>query len=567
MEFFLGEGKNIQMKNWKEKVSMEQFKNMIEVLNTSIDAYLYIYDLQNDYYCISPNALERFRIPASEFGNASEVISGFTYYADVQVLKEDLELIRQNQTTSHDLQYRWLDNNNNAIWINCRGIVLHDDDDKPKYLIGAINEIGNKQKADNISGLLGEVGLQSDFLRYYDEETGGFVLRLGIDNFKEINDNKGTEYGDMILRKTADCIAAVISPGQTSYRIVADEFIVLDCTGRTIADAIALYNQIHEKINQFIAENGYEVFYTLSAGILDLALVKQRSYSNIMTCVGFALNEAKEHGRNRYFLFAEEDYQKFLYEHKLLKSMRHAINSKFEGFETYFQPIMNLQKGGLSGAETLLRFTLDTGECISPSKIVPLLEMSGLIIPIGKWILENAVKACSEIRKVLPDFRVSVNISYVQVLKSDILSDILETLNRYGLDSGGIMIELTESGFLEADENFMAFCDGLKKHHIPLALDDFGTGYSNFRYLAELYPNFVKIDRSFTLKALNSTYEYQLLRHMADMIHSIDLRICIEGVETEDEFTKISGISPDCIQGYYFGRPCNLETFRKRYLK
>lgn len=555
------------MKNWKEKVSMEQFKNMIEVLNTSIDAYIYIYDLEDDYYCISPSALNRFKIPKSEFGNATEVIAGFTYYADIQALTEDLEHIRQNKSSSHDLQYRWLDYNDNAVWINCRGIVLHDDNDNPKYLIGAINEIGNKQKADNISGLLGEVGLQADFLKYYKEETGGFILRLGIDNFKEINDNKGTEYGDMILRKTADCIASVILPEQRSYRIVADEFVVLDSAGRKVEDAIALFNQIHEKVNEFIAENGYEVFYTLSAGILDLSLVSQRSYSNIMTCVGFALNEAKEHGRNRYFIYREEDYEEFLYQHELLKQMRHAVNSEFEGFKTYFQPIMNLQKKRLGGAETLLRFSLENGEQIEPSRFVPLLEMSGLIIPVGKWILEQAVWACSEIRKIIPDFRVSVNISYVQVLKSDILEDILDVLKRYKLDSSGIMIELTESGFLEADENFVAFCDGLKEHHIPLALDDFGTGYSNFRYLAELYPNFVKIDRSFTLKALKSTYEYQLLQHMSDMIHSIDLRICIEGVETEDELNKISGIRPDCIQGYYFGKPCNFETFQKLYLK
>lgn len=555
------------MKNWKEKVSMEQFKNMIEVLDTSIDAYIYIYDLEHDYYCISPSALDRFKIPESEFSNASEVITGFTYYADIPALNEDLERIRQNKSASHDLQYRWLDNQNNAVWINCRGIVLHDDNDKPKYLIGAINEIGNKQKADNISGLLGEVGLQADFLRYYNEETGGFILRLGIDNFKEINDNKGTEYGDMILRKTADCIASVILQEQRSYRIVADEFVVLDTSGRTVEDAIALYSQIHEKVNEFIAENGYEVFYTLSAGILDLRLVRQSSYSHLMRCAGFALNEAKAHGKNRYFIFKQEDYDEFLYEHKLLKQMRHKINSGFEGFEVYFQPIRNLQKQYLSGAETLLRFSLENGESVAPAKFVPLLEESGLIIPIGKWILEKAVQACSEFRKIIPDFRVSVNISYVQVLKSDILEDILDVLKRYELDSSGIMIELTESGFLEADENFVTFCDGLKAHHIPLALDDFGTGYSNFRYLAELYPNFVKIDRSFTLKALKSTYEYQLLQHMSDMIHSIDLRICIEGVETEDELNKISGIGPDCIQGYYFGKPCNFENFKKLYLK
>ena len=108
---------------------------------------------------------------------------------------------------------------------------------------------------------------------------------------------------------------------------------------------------------------------------------------------------------------------------------------------------------------------------------------------------------------------------------------------------------MTESGFLESDENFIDFCQGLKEHGIPLALDDFGTGYSNFHYLYNISPNTIKIDRSFTLKALKNDYEYNLLRHMSDMTHSIDLNFCIEGIETKEELEKICGISPDYIQG------------------
>ena len=190
-----------------------------------------------------------------------------------------------------------------------------------------------------------------------------------------------------------------------------------------------------------------------------------------------------------------------------------------------------------------------------------MLEESGLIIPVGRWILYRALEACKEIQKVIPGFRVSVNVSYVQVLRSNILEDIIEGIKKYELAPSSLLIELTESGFLEENTNFIRFCEGLKEYGIPLALDDFGTGYSNFHYLSHLTPHTIKIDRSFTLKALKNDYEFGLLQHMADMTHSIDSKFCIEGIETKEELTKICKMGPDYIQGYYFGKPCAYESF------
>ena len=146
------------------------------------------------------------------------------------------------------------------------------------------------------------------------------------------------------------------------------------------------------------------------------------------------------------------------------------------------------------------------------------------------------------------------------------LGEILMGLKRYNLEPESIMIELTESGFLEENAHFLEFCEGLRKYEIPLALDDFGTGYSNFHYLTTLNPKTIKIDRSFTLKALNSMEEYTLLQYMVDMSHSMRLKLCIEGIETEQELKIISGIGPDYIQGFYYGRPSNFENFQRDYI-
>ena len=543
------------------RISIEQFKNIIDILNPCMDDYLYIYDLQNDYYCISSSAVNRFQMPAVQFHNVCENLSNVSYGADFKIVEEDIQLIRNGQKDFHNIQYRWIDRDNKPVWINCRGSVTHDENGRPEFLVGCINEIGMKQKADNVSGLLGEYSLQQEMKDCNYKRLSGFMLRLGIDNFKEINENKGMEYGDMILSKTAECIESVILPDQKLYKIVADEFIVIDLLGRSVDEAHRLYDEIRRRIDYFIEDNGYDVFFTISAGILDFDGVENQTYFNVMKLSEFALNEAKNNGRNRHYIYEKTDYREFLRKRELLQIIRHSVEKDFEGFEAYYQPIVDIKEKRLYCAETLMRFKSEQTGPVPPMEFIPLLEESGLIIPVGRWILEESMAACARIQQEIPDFKVSVNLSYVQVLKSNVLSDILAGVEKYKLAPDSIIVELTESGFFEANTNFMNFCEGLKRNGIPLALDDFGTGYSNFHYLYNLSPNTIKIDRSFTLKALQNDYEYNLLQHMADMTHSIDTKFCIEGIETEQELRKICNMGPDYIQGYYFGKPCPLYQF------
>lgn len=547
-------------------ITVEEFHKIIDILNPCMDDYLYILDLQKDYYCISEDAVKRFRLSASWFDHAGEQLNDLVYPEDREVLNADLERINHQGQNVHNLQYRWLGKDGKPIWINCRGSVLRDQEGNAEFLVGCINEIGIAQKADNVSGLLRAENLQEEIGSAADGRLKGFLIYLGIDNFKEINENKGLEYGDMIIARTAECIQSVLLPGQKLYRVVADEYIVLDSENRTVQEAIALYQEIRSKIDRFIEEQHYEVFYTISAGILDFGLVKEHEYHNLMKLSEFALNEAKNRGKNKYYLYNTEDYLAFLHKKELTSLMLQAINHDFEGFEAYFQPIMDVKADKLCRAETLLRFHTEKLGMVSPAEFIPLLEESNLIIPVGRWVLEQAMAACARIRKDIPDFRISVNLSYIQILKSNVLEDIQKGLEKYQLQPESVIMELTESGFLESNSLFASFCEGLKEQGIPLALDDFGTGYSNFHYLFHLNVHTIKIDRTLTVKALHNQFENNLLRHMSDMVHDIDLKICIEGIETKDELEEIGKIDPDYIQGYYYGRPCPLDRFLEQYV-
>lgn len=204
---------------------------------------------------------------------------------------------------------------------------------------------------------------------------------------------------------------------------------------------------------------------------------------------------------------------------------------------------------------------------VAPAEFIPLLEETGLIIPVGKWMLNEALKICQNIQRVIPDFKISINVSYVQVVKSNILTDILNAVEYYHIPPSTVIIELTESGLLVLDNRITKLWARLKEKGIYLALDDFGTGYSNFHYLNDLKPDIIKIDRTFTIKAVTNDYEFKLLSLMSNMAHSLNLQICVEGVENTNELSRMKEVLPDYYQGYYFGKPCPFPEFQDKFIK
>ena len=237
----------------------------------------------------------------------------------------------------------------------------------------------------------------------------------------------------------------------------------------------------------------------------------------------------------------------------------------YQGFSLNYQPIVELETQKLYAAEALLRFHTSTGEFISPVEFVPLLEKCGLIIPVGRWIMDTAMTMCEECRKFYPEFKISINLSYIQLLKSALVEDFYTILDRHSLSADSIILELTESGYLETSQNVMNIWRNFKEIGVCIAMDDFGTGYSNLKNIGILSPNTVKIDRSFTMQALQNEYEHKLLEHIIDMIHSLNLKVVVEGIETAEELKEISHMKPDYIQGYYYSKPCTSQQFKEKY--
>lgn len=546
--------------------SFEDYCEIIQQFSTCMNDYLYFYDIENDRYYISENALERFDISSNLFTDVIEKLKQLIYKDDIDEAIEDLQKVAYGEKDEHNLEYRWMGKDGNPIWVNCCGRVIKNTANQTKYMLGCVNEIGRRQRADNVSGLKEFMSMYDTLELFSSIACSGYLLHVGIDDFKAVNERFGHDYGDSILRGVAECIAESLDVGEEVYRLMADEFIVVDYLADSEYDGEEVYNRIRRKVDEFIEKNRYETVFTVSSGIISLKELGGMDARELMKLSQFALSQAKKNGKNQVYYLNLEDYDKFLEQKAILSSMREAISIGYSGFEVYFQPIVSDHENEVPyAAEALLRYTLPSGRKIPPIDFIPILEESGLIIPVGKWILAKSMEFCKRIQKIYPDFKVNVNVSYVQMLKSPFLTEFFRMLKEYELSPMSIVIELTESGQLDDSAQLHRVWDNLHEYGVSIALDDFGTGYSNLMNISDIAPYIVKLDRSFTVKALHNQFERELMENIIKMVHSIGLQICVEGIETEEELLKIRTLSPDYIQGYYYGKPCPEEEFYIKY--
>ena len=281
-------------------------EDLIELFAPCMDDYLYIIDLQKNTFKISQAAVDRFMMSGNSFDDAVNSFQYFVYKEDRSMIAEDLQCIIEGKEKDHNLYYRWLDKNGMPVWINCRGIVIDDKDGKPHYLIGCVNEIGDTQRADNVSGLLGERELRSYISSHIKDSSSVYLIHIGIDGFNAINGTLGVDYGNYVLKSVADCINSCLSDNQKLYHIVADEYMIIDLESHTKDDVMLLQKKICKKIEEFIISEKYKVVFTIATGII-YAKMLLKYYDEYRKIAVFSLKQAKSMGGNGVYFFEKED--------------------------------------------------------------------------------------------------------------------------------------------------------------------------------------------------------------------------------------------------------------------
>lgn len=538
-------------------------ETLLEIIAKCMDDYLYIYDLQNNTIEFSESAVNRFKISDNVMNNFTNDVLQLVYEEDRKMLQEHLTAIYEGKEKVHNLHYRWLDKEDMPVWINCRGIVIDDSQGNAQYLVGCMKETGNQRRADNVTGLLGGPEFNAYMRSQKTHLSKGFLMHIGIDDFGAINSSRGAAYGNYILKGVADCIKECLSDKQKIYHLVADQYVIVDLEHSSEEYAAELKKMIDARLYKFIVSEKYEAVFSISVGVVDAATACE-GYEECRKKFAFVLKKAKKMGKNGFYIFDENDYESFLRTGRIVAELRNSVVNGFNGFEVYYQPIVDCSSERVIGAEALMRFSMTSEEgteTVSPVDFIPLLEETGLIIPAGRYILDEAAKTCCEIQQYIPDFKMNINVSYVQIMHGNVERDILDVIKKYGLQPDSICIEMTESGFMDMTPVFCRFRKVLDENHICFVIDDFGTGYSNFHCIRDMNPSYVKMDKDFTAKAMNNARDFELYKNIIPMVHSINVSICAEGIEKKEWCQKMKEMQVDYLQGYFYGRPCAKEQF------
>ncbi len=545
----------------------QQYEHAVYTLEDCTDDYLFFFDIEKDYFSISQSVLNNYALPGQQFYNARKTLESLVLEKDLPEVVNGIIEVTNGIRESFNMDFRMHTRDNNLNWVNCRGKRVKGEG-RSSHLIGRFTELGEKRRADNITGFRTQLLFERDYREHITDNMGkpGYVMRIGIDNFREINEKYGQDMGDEVLRALSKSLMAVIPANVRIYRMEGDKFTVFYNDGAYLNESVVeIVERIRRQVEQQTREDSYKIFYTISIGVVRIP-TDAISYEDMFKKSEYSLNCAKKMGKNALYFFDEGEYTEYIRQINIQEELRKSVADNFAGFYMVYQPIYDLNNNRVAGAEALLRWNNDRYGSMSPTQFIPLLEESGLIIPVGQYVYKTAIDQCIEWQNCMPDFVIHINVSYIQLKKSEIINDIAEYVNSRNIDPKKVVIEITESGEIESNGVVRNKVDNITINGESLAIDDFGTGYSNLRYLKELKVDTLKIDRAFVIDSTSRSFDFNLIKHFTELAHSVNMKICLEGVETEEQLNVLSSINPDYIQGFYFGRPERPEVFFHNFI-
>ncbi|MEV6751151.1 EAL domain-containing protein [Streptomyces sp. NPDC051214] len=458
-----------------------------------------------------------------------------------------------------------------ALWTNLTVSLLRDADGVPQYQL-ALMEDTTERRLLNLrlryeathDALTGLPNRTLFFERLEKALAAGDGARFGLcyldlDGFKTVNDSLGHAAGDRLLVEVADRLqSCATAPGEMVARLGGDEFVALTTGRDTEAEVDELAGRIMHALSTPIRVEGRELTVRGSIGIVE-GPAGERGAAEVLRSADITMYRAKSAGGNRFELADPEADARAITRHGLTTALPAALE-RGEFFIEY-QPLVHLGDGSVRGAEALVRWLHPQHGIIGPDRFIPLAEHTGLIVPLGRWVLEESVRQARtwEARhKDAGPLRVNVNLSPMQLNHPGLVSDTVEILERAGLEPGALCLEVTESALIGADDDLLKPLRRLAEMGVDIALDDFGTGYSNLANLRRLPVSILKLDRSFTQGMQHfpaDPVDLKIVEGIVALAHSLDLAVTVEGVETGAQADQLRELGCDTAQGWYYARP------------
>jgi diguanylate cyclase (GGDEF)-like protein len=433
------------------------------------------------------------------------------------------------------------------------------------YNARLLEEIRYQALHDSLTGLPNRVlildRVEQAMARARRDHVDMALFFIDLDGFKDVNDNLGHKIGDDLLRSVAARFGGTLRESDTVARLGGDEFVVL-AEGMGLAAGPEL---VAERLLEVLAEpfelNGPgQIPVSVSASI-GIAVGLRESSEELFRDADVALYQAKEAGKNRYVIFESEMYTTMHSRHELELDLQAAIGT--DQFFLCYQPIFNLSDMSVIGVEALLRWNHPTKGLLQPDEFIPALEVSGLIIPVGRWVINEACRQAMIWRQKGQVVQMSVNASARQLDADTLLDDVCVALAESGLPAELLIVEITETCLMRDAKGALVQLNALKALGVRIAIDDFGTGYSSLAYLQQFPVDSLKIDRSFIAGMGKSPEGDTLIHTLIQLGKALRLETLAEGIEEEGQLTQLRGEHCDVGQGYFFARPVTPDEIER----
>jgi diguanylate cyclase (GGDEF)-like protein len=390
------------------------------------------------------------------------------------------------------------------------------------------------------------------------------MLLLSLNRFKQIQETLGYNFGYLLLREVADRLKSQIPAGATVARFENDEFAMLLPQVSGSDEIVEIVEKIKESLKLPINLDNREVFISASVGI-SLFPDDGKELQTLQKNASIALSRARQQGEESYQFYTEEMNSKALRRLELENKLRHALERG--EFEVYYQAKKDFTSGEVVGMEALVRWNHPDLGIVSPAEFIPLAEETGLIIPIGEWILRTACQQTKVLHDENFNLRVSVNLSTRQFEESCLATKIIRIIEETGINPQLLELEVTESALLHNADSAVGILNEIRNQGVKISIDDFGTGYSSLGYLKRLPIDILKIDKSFVQDITNDPNDASLVMAIIALAHNLRLKIVAEGVETAEQLKLLHLLRCDEWQGYFFSKPVTFDKFRDLMIK
>lgn len=484
--------------------------------------------------------------------------------------RRQTELLLQGSIASHRAERRIRRRDGKFVWLRI-SVSAIESQGKPSNFFAVLEDITEQVESrrqlefhashDALTGLLNRRAFENrlsgaiELARSGNKELA--LMYIDLDGFKFVNDSLGHAVGDMLLREVAPRLRECLGPDEVFARVGGDEFTAIVEAGPKVEAVSHRAQRILEALQKPFDAGGNELFVSASIGI-SLYPVDGAEAGALVQHADAAMYRAKHEGRGRCRFFSAEMAEFAVARLRIESDLRRALANG--EIEVHFQPLVNSRSGGIARFEALCRWNRGGGEYVPPSRFIPVAEKSGLIIPIGAAVLEEACRQAKRWSRVSPcPIGVAVNVSFVQIGQTGFVSDVLKALERAQLQPSLLELELTESAVMRDPEQTLRVLEELRTMGVSLSLDDFGTGYSSLSHLQGIPLEAVKIDRSFISRMIDSRRSAQLVASLITLAHGMGLEVVGEGVEMPEQAAALRSLDCDLLQGFLLGEPMDAQ--------